>query len=75
MNKVNSIQDYQDTSDTQVNCIPAKIKEINPLYDVCLLEIPQKHSQHSHFHQQILFMLVKTSLCSVIHIVITEEWY
>lgn len=42
MNKVNSIQDYQDTSDTQVNCIPAKIKEINPLYDACLLEIPQK---------------------------------
>ena len=30
---------------------------------------------NTHFHQQILFMLVKTSLCSVIHIVITEEWY
>ena len=33
MNKVNSIQDYQDTSNNQVNWIPAKIKEINPLYD------------------------------------------
>ena len=42
MNKVNSIQDYQDTSNNQVNCIPAKIKEINPLYDVCLLEVSEK---------------------------------
>ncbi len=42
MNKVNSIQDYQDTSNNQVNWIPAKIKEINPLYDVCLLEVSEK---------------------------------
>ena len=42
MNKVNSIQDYQDTSISQVTYIPAKIKEVNPIYDVCLLEVPEK---------------------------------
>lgn len=42
MNTVQSIQDYQDTSNTQVRYIPAKIKEINPLYDVCVLEVLQK---------------------------------
>lgn len=42
MNRVNSIQDYQDTSNHRVNFIPAKIKEINPFYDVCLLEVPEK---------------------------------
>ena len=30
MNKVNSIQDYQDTSNNSIRCVPAKIKEINP---------------------------------------------
>lgn len=39
MNKVNSIQDYQDTSDNEIQCIPAKIKEINPIADVCILEV------------------------------------
>ena len=42
MNRVNSIQDYQDTSNNQVNFITAKIKEVNPIYDVCLLEVPEK---------------------------------
>ena len=41
MNKVSSLQDYQDTSSNQVSFIPAKIKEINPIYDVCLLEVPE----------------------------------
>lgn len=41
MNRINSIQDYQDTSNMQVSYVPAKIKEINPIYDVCLLEVPQ----------------------------------
>lgn len=40
MNKVSSIQDYQDTSDNAIQCIPAKIKEINPIADVCILEVP-----------------------------------
>lgn len=40
MNKVASIQDYQDTSDTAIQYVPAKIKEINPIADVCLLEVP-----------------------------------
>lgn len=39
-NNVNSIQDYQDTSNTKVNFHAAKIKEINPIADVCLLEVP-----------------------------------
>lgn len=39
LNKVNSIHDYQDTSNNEVKCIPAKIKEINPIADVCILEI------------------------------------
>ena len=30
MNRINSIQDYQDTSNMQVSYVPAKIKEINP---------------------------------------------
>ena len=34
MNRINSIQDYQDTSNMQVSYVPAKIKEINPIYDV-----------------------------------------
>jgi len=38
MNRVNSIQDYQDTSIVNIQYIPAKIKEINPIYDVCILE-------------------------------------
>lgn len=42
MNRVNSIQDYQDTFNNQVNFITAKIKEVNPIYDVCLLEVPEK---------------------------------
>lgn len=42
MNRVNSIQDYQDTSSNQVSYIPAKIKEINPIHDVCLLEVSEK---------------------------------
>lgn len=41
LNKISSIQDYQDTSSNQINYVPAKIKEINPIYDVCLLEVPQ----------------------------------
>ena len=40
MNKSKSIQDYQDTSDNRVEYIPAKIKEINPIADVCILEVP-----------------------------------
>ena len=40
MNKVNSIQDYQDTSNNEIQCIPANIKEINPIADVCILEVP-----------------------------------
>lgn len=48
MNKVTSIQDYQDTSSNQINYIPAKIKEINPIYDACLLEVPEK--VQSTFH-------------------------
>ena len=40
MNTVNSIQDYQDTSNNVIKCIPAKIKEINPIADVCILEVP-----------------------------------
>ena len=39
MNKVNSIQDYQDNSNNTIRYIPAKIKEINPIADVCILEI------------------------------------
>lgn len=39
-NKVNSIQDYQDTSNNQIQYIPARIKEINPIADVCILEAP-----------------------------------
>ena len=39
MNKVNSIQDYQDTSNNSIRCVPAKIKEINPIADVCILEV------------------------------------
>lgn len=42
MNRVNSIQDYQDTFNNQVNFITAKIKEVNPIYDVCLLKVPEK---------------------------------
>lgn len=38
VNKIPSIQDYQDTSDQQVQAIPVKIKEINPIADVCILE-------------------------------------
>lgn len=40
MNSITSIQDYQDTSNEQVQVVPAKIKEINPIADVCILEIP-----------------------------------
>lgn len=40
MNQIRSIQDYQDTSIEQVQCIPAKIREINPIADVCILEAP-----------------------------------
>lgn len=42
MNRVNSIQDYQYTSNNKVNFITAKIKEVNPIYDVCLLEALNK---------------------------------
>ena len=38
INKITSIQDYQDTSINQTQCIPVKIKEINPIADVCILE-------------------------------------
>lgn len=41
LNQTNSIQDYQDTTTIQVRCIPAKIKAINPVYDVCILEVPE----------------------------------
>ena len=40
MNKSKSIQDYQDTSDNSVEYIPAKIKEINPIADIYILESP-----------------------------------
>ncbi len=40
MNRITSIQDYQDTSNEQVQFVPAKIKEINPIADVCILEVP-----------------------------------
>ena len=39
-NRLASVQDYQDTTDSQVNCIPATIAEINPISDVCLLKTP-----------------------------------
>lgn len=39
LNRHNSIQDYQDTSDKGVTYIQAKIVEINPICDVCLLKI------------------------------------
>ena len=42
LNRYSSIQDYQDTSNNRVNYIHAKIKEINPIKDVCLLEIPER---------------------------------
>lgn len=41
MNQINSIQDYQDTSISQVRYIKAKIKAINPVYDVCILEVSE----------------------------------
>lgn len=37
-NRVNSLQHYQDTSLNRINYIKAKIKEINPVHDVCILE-------------------------------------
>ena len=40
MNKSKSIQDYQDASDNSVEYIPAKIKEINPIADIYILESP-----------------------------------
>lgn len=33
------INDYQDTSDTSVQCINIKVKEINPFTDICILQI------------------------------------
>ena len=39
-NNSKSIQDYQDTSDNSVEYIPAKIKEINPIADIYILESP-----------------------------------
>ena len=42
IHRLRSIQDYQDTSDKNVKCTKLKIKEINPLTDVCLLESPIK---------------------------------
>lgn len=50
MNRINSIQDYQDTSNMQVSYVPAKIKEINPIYDVCLLRSSPNHSIHFRFN-------------------------
>lgn len=38
-NKINSIQDYQDTSIEKFSVIPARIKAINPVNDVCILEV------------------------------------
>lgn len=37
-NRVNSLQHYQDTSINRVSYIPATIKAINPICDVCILE-------------------------------------
>ena len=42
MNQIQSLQDYQDTSNNQIFTIPAKIKEINPINDVCILEVSEK---------------------------------
>lgn len=42
LNRVSSIQDYQDTSEDGINCIPAKIKAINPVNDICILEVSEK---------------------------------
>ena len=42
MNQIKSIQDYQDTSIDQISYIPAKIKEVNPIADVCILDVPTK---------------------------------
>lgn len=41
MNQINSIQDYQDTSIKEVRYLAAKIKEINPICDLCLLEVSE----------------------------------
>ena len=37
--KINSILDYQDTTDNQVTTVHAKIKGINPFTDLCILII------------------------------------
>lgn len=37
--KVQSINDYQDTSDNNVNCIKATISDIDPFKDICILKI------------------------------------
>lgn len=37
-NEMSSMQDYQDTTKTQVRYIPATISAINPICDVCLLK-------------------------------------
>ena len=38
-NQIESIQEYQDASNLEVQCIPARIIEDNPICDVCLLKI------------------------------------
>ena len=37
-NGMNSMQDYQDTLKNQFQSIPAKIAEINPICDVCIIK-------------------------------------
>lgn len=60
MNKVSSIQDYQDTSDNAIQCIPAKIKEINPIADVCILEVPPVLGTSAPFLAPVIAIVLLT---------------
>ncbi len=38
LNRMSNMQEYQDTSNRQVQSVPAQIAEINPVCDVCLIK-------------------------------------
>jgi len=42
VNDMKNLYDYQDTTETQIHYLSAKITKINPLTDICIIEIDQK---------------------------------
>lgn len=65
LNSISSINDYQDTTNSQIQCVNAIIKDYDPVRDVAILEISSVTFRFSHALGGSDFAPPGTSIISV----------